>query len=486
MSTRKRASNPQRGMGKLGCGCLFIIIISIGIGAASFIAIERGANFPGAEALRNAGSEGKEIFQQTRQSSDGNGTAEEDQSAPLPSATRTSPSTPPSQSSANGRSAAQLTPISLPRPDQSHYEYKAYMLELINAERQRAGVPPVTLGVNIAAQLHAEISLANCFSGHWGVDGLKPYMRYSLAGGYQTINENASGLDYCIKASDRYRPLSSIEAEIRKMMDGWTDSPGHRRNILDKWHKRVNIGLAWDRYNIVGYQHFEGDYVEFAQLPEITNRTLTISGRATNGLRFSSKEQLGLQIYYDPPPRSLTVGQIARTYCYDSGVLIAGVGHFLIDVDLNDVDLNEIGLSDIGLNDVGLSDINLTDVSFWVEDEFTTTYSPCPGPDDVPPGAPAPSSPQEARRFWQDAYAASENRIPQPITVQWITASKWTARDTDFSVKANISELLSKYGPGVYSLVLWSEVGGDEVPISQYSIFHQVEPPDTYNPHVWK
>ena len=476
MSTRKRAGNSQRGMGKLGCGCLFIIVISIGIGAASFIAIERGAAFPGAETIRNAASEGKEILQQARQSSGGNGIAEEEQSAPLPAATTTHPSRPPSQSSTTGQPAAQPTPKTLSPPDQRHLQYKAYMLELINAERRNAGVPLITLGANLTAQLHAEISLANCFSGHWGVDGLKPYMRYSLAGGYQTINENASGSDYCIKESDRYRSLGSIEAEIRKMMDGWMNSPGHRRNILDKWHRKVNIGLAWDRYNIVGYQHFEGDYVEYAQLPDITNRTLTISGRATNGLRFSSKEQLGLQIYYDPPPRSLTVGQVARTYCYDSGVLIAGFGHFLFNIDLNDVDLN----------DIGLSDVNLTDVSFWVEDEFTTTYSPCPGPYDVPPDAPAPRSPEEARGFWQEAYAASENRVPQPITVQWITASNWTARGTDFSVTANISELLSKYGPGVYTVVLWSKIGGEEVPVSQYSIFHEVEPPDTYNPDVWE
>ena len=53
-------------------------------------------------------------------------------------------------------------------------------------------------------------------------------------------------------------------------MDGLMNSPGHRRNILDKWHKKVNIGLAWDSYNsYVGIQHFEGGYVEFDELPEI-------------------------------------------------------------------------------------------------------------------------------------------------------------------------------------------------------------------------
>ena len=66
------------------------------------------------------------------------------------------------------------------------------MLQLINEERVRAGVAPVVLGDNIAAQLHAESALENCFSSHWGIDGLKPYMRYSLAGGYQSNAENVS------------------------------------------------------------------------------------------------------------------------------------------------------------------------------------------------------------------------------------------------------------------------------------------------------
>ena len=323
-------------------------------------------------------------------------------------------------------------------------------------ERVKAGVPPVTLGGNIAAQLHAESSLTNCFSGHWGVDGLKPYMRYSLAGGYQTNGENGSGSDYCIKASDRYRALGSIEAEIRDMMDGWMRSPGHRRNILDKWHKKVNIGLAWDKYNMVGYQHFEGGFVQYGKLPEITNGTLFFSGRAINGLRFSGKEELGLQIYYDPPPHSLTRGQVSRTYCYGSGLQIAAFRY------------------------------PLTGNSFWTENDFTKRYSPCPDPYDVSPNAQAPRSHDEAHRFWEEAYAASQTQKKQIITVPWITASKWVTRGTDFAVTADISKLFSKYGPGVYTILLWGEMDGEDVPVSQYSVFHEVEPPDAYNFDFWK
>ncbi len=330
------------------------------------------------------------------------------------------------------------------------------MLELINAEREKIGVPPVTLGDNIAAQLQAENSLANCFNSHWGVDGLKPYMRYSLAGGYQTNGENASGSSYCIKASEGYRTLGNIQSEIREMVDGLMGSPGHRRNILDRWHKKVNVGLAWDKYNIAGIQHFEGGYVEFTRLPEITDGTLSISGIAINGLRFSNKRDLNLQIYYDPPPHSLTRGQVSRTYCYTSGLPIAAFRY------------------------------PLTRNYSWTEDEFTTTYSTCPGPYDVPPDALAPRSPDEAHEFWQKAYDASQDRKEQRITVPLMTASEWTARGKDFSVTGDVSELLEQYGPGVYTILLWGKVGGEDVPVSEYSIFYEVEPPGSYNPDLWQ
>ena len=348
------------------------------------------------------------------------------------------------------------SPTPIPPPDQQHHRYKVYMLELINKERAESGVHPVTLGDNFAAQLHAESSLANCFSGHWGVDGLKPYMRYSLAGGYQKNGENGSGLDYCIRASDRYRALGNIESKIREMMEGLMSSPGHRRNILDKWHKKVNIGLAWDKYNIFGYQHFEGGYVEFDELPGITNGKLSLSGRAVNELRFSDKRDLGLQLFYDPTPHSLTRGQVSRTYCYDSGLQIAAFRY------------------------------SLTGNSYWTEDEFTKTFSPCSDPYDVSPDAPAPRSYDEAHRFWEQAYAASQARPLQIITVPWISASQWTAAGTDFSVTAAVGDLLSRYGPGVYTILLWGKVGEEDVPISQYSIFYEVEPSDTYNPDLWK
>ena len=374
-------------------------------------------------------------------------------STPIPTAVPTN--TPPPTATPTNTPSPILPAGS--SPSERHIDMKRYMLHLINNERARAGVDPVVLGDNVAAQLHAESSLANCFSSHWGIDGLKPYMRYSLAGGYQSNGENGSGLDYCIPASGRvgttrYRAIGSIEQEVRETMDGLMDSPGHRRNILDPWHKKVNIGLAWDTYNFFAYQHFEGDYVEYDQLPAIENGILTLSGTVKNGAGFADERDLGVQIYYDPPTHTLTQGQVSRTYCYDSGLQIAALRR------------------------------PLPPNRFYPEHEFTKTYKKCPDPYEVPADAPAPRSPAEAHAFWEAAYQASQLRPEQPIIVPWITALEWTATADAFAVRADISDLLAIHGDGVYLISVWGVIDGERVIISDYSIFHGVTPPDTYDP----
>ena len=366
---------------------------------------------------------------------------------PVPTVTPPTPTVTPKPT---GTPAGTTTPPSHP-PDLRHVEEKRYMLELINAERAKVGVSPVVLGDNVAAQMHAESALESCFSSHWGIDGLKPYMRYSLAGGYQSNGENGHGSDYCIRASDGYRAIRSIEQEVREAMDGWMGSPGHRRNILDPWHRKINIGLAWDRYNVMAVQHFEGDYVEYDQLPAIEDGVLAMSGTTKNGVMFEDEQDLGVQIYYDPPPHTLTRGQVSRTYCYGGGEKIVSLRP------------------------------PLSGGWFYTEDEYTTTHKPCPDPYDVPPDAPAPQSHDESYRFWQAAYDASQSREERTIIVQRVTARSWRADGALFEVTADIGGLLSRYGNGVYTVLMWGALGGEDLVISEYSIFHGVTPPDTYN-----
>ena len=345
-----------------------------------------------------------------------------------------------------------ITPVPTPQPPpaQRHINEKEYMLALINAERAQAGVPPVVLGNNIAAQLHAESALANCYSGHWGMDGLKPYMRYTLAGGYQSNGENGSGLDYCIQARENYTPIRNIEQEIREVMDGWMNSPGHRRNLLDRQHRKVSIGLAWGRYNFAAYQHFEGDYADYSVLPTLDNGILSLAGATKNGITFRDRQDLGIQVYYDPPPHPLTRGQLARTYCYNSGIQVAALRP------------------------------PLTGNWFYTDHQFSKSQSQCPDPYQVPPDAPAPRSHDDAHRI---SRAARSLTLPNlPVTGPWITASSWTASGDNFAVQANLRPVTDQHGPGVYTITVWHQNIDGGIIISQYSIFYGIDPPTTYYP----
>ena len=314
-----------------------------------------------------------------------------------------------------------VTPTNTPTP--TPIELKRYMLDLINDQRAKDGSDPVVLGDNVAAQLHAESSLANCFFSHWGVDGLKPYMRYSLAGGYQSLDGISFALGSCITTASDQHSAIDIREEILELIDD-TD---FRDKILDPLDKRVNIGLAWDTYNYRIVLQLERDYVEYARLPTIENGILTVSGTVKNGAGFADERDLGVLIYYDQPPQPRTRGQLTRTSCPSNGSPIAALrpppppNRFYLDP--------------------------------W-------TYITIRGCPDGPIGS----------------------RYDSIFRTTWITASKWTTSSDAFSVRADISDLLAKRGNGVYSIVVWDVINSEDVVISRYSIFHGVTPPDTYDP----
>ena len=324
-----------------------------------------------------------------------------------------------------------------------HLDEKVFMLDLINAERAGAGLGPVILGDSPAAQAHADDMLERCYFSHWGLDGLKPYMRYSRAGGYQSNAENVSGLNHCIMPGDGFATISAHDY-IEDIMSGFMDSPGHRDTILDPHHSAVSLGLAWDSHNIMAVQHFEYGYVSFHRPPEISGGTLSLAGTAQNGAGFASGDDLGIQIYHDPPPHNLTRGQVARTYCYDAGTPAALVRP------------------------------PLPPNYHYTADTYTMTVTHCPDPYGIPDDTPAPSSYQEAHEL--HTLTASGSVPPASYAVRGYDALVWTVDGNHFEVSVDISEALLRYGPGVYTVTVWGVAGGESVTISRYSIFHDAGP----------
>ena len=332
---------------------------------------------------------------------------------------------------------------------------KRHMLELINEARSRAGVPPVVMGTNNVAQIQADQLMEDCVMSHWGTDGLKPYMRYSLAGGYQANGENVSSHNECGLADTLLSWNADPMEMVTDTVEGWLDSLGHRETMLDPYYQRVNIGLAWDRNTFKAIQHFEGDYVELDSLPVIDDGTLEVSGRLSASHDFTGQIPLMALIVYDPAPRRLSAGQLARTYCYGHG---ESIGVFIPPSRL--------------LRD---------------EYEFTQTYEEpeCIDPYDVGKSAAEPESQEESYRMFEESKERSESVRETELTLSFRKAEEMTARRREFYLRADMSEMLDERGPGVYTVVLIAELeeksmGEPDTVISEYSIFHGMKAPEGY------
>ena len=310
------------------------------------------------------------------------------------------------------------------------------ILDIVNAKRAEVGVPALTLGANVVAQIHAQSALDNCFLGHWGKDGLHVYMQYSLAGGYQAIEVGLSGLSYC----RREQPAEDSAGGLRDVLDEWLSTPG---SLVNPRNHRISIGIAYDDYNLSTYAILEGDYVEYTDLPKIEDDSLIIEGSTKHDVRFDAVDQLGITVLYDPPPEPLTIGQLARGACYHGSLPIA----FLVPP-----------------GNVGI---------YQSESPVEDDYVKCTIPRDISPDMPAPQSIYEARSVYSDSWYSAEvstNTIPQ------IRSSNWVASGNQFAVNADIGDLLEEHGAGVYTVVVF----GRGYIISHYSIFHGITPPDTY------
>ena len=76
------------------------------------------------------------------------------------------------------------------------------------------------------------------------------------------------------------------------------------------------------------------------------------------------------------------------------------------------------------------------------------------------------------RDHWQSALEASGITPPTPWVMEAVTALEWDVDGDSFSITADLSDVLALRGAGVYTVVLWAELGGEPEVVSEYSIFH--------------
>ncbi len=341
-----------------------------------------------------------------------------------------------------------------PNPAQRHLALKEQLVDLTNAQRAAAGVPPVRMGDNPASQLHAEASLDGCYASHWDQWGLKPSHRYTRTGGTGAGAENIHATGYCAGLLEGHLPILSMAEEVAEAVAEWTRSPEHRRILLDPAHTVLNVGIAHDRFNASLVQHFTSDYVQYEQVPAIDpDGTLWLRG-AVAGAGLDIGSVVNFQVAYDPPPLYLTTGQLTHTYdlCHPAAVAYLTKSQ-------------RIPASTV----VGSS-----------ATENEPEPRRCVDPYQIPADLAPPDNPSAAYRAQVAALVAGSG-LPEAETAGMlrIVADRLDVADSRFDVAADLTPLLDRHGPGIYTVRLWGRPHhlSEPVPLSEQSIFWRTAPP---------
>ena len=199
-----------------------------------------------------------------------------------------------------------------------------YSLSIINENRTSSDLLPVTLSPIPSGQEHANSMLKYAYFSHWDTNGFKPYMRYSILNGTAFVEENVA---YEYTNIPVFTTTQSIENAISnlewQMMnnDSLCCNNGHRDNILNPFHNRVSIGIAYDLTHIYFVEDFE-TYLINLGTPIVNGTVVRLQGDTLQALSPTS-----IQVFYDNLPASLTPGQLNTEYNgpYSAGNFVGGV-----------------------------------------------------------------------------------------------------------------------------------------------------------------
>jgi hypothetical protein len=308
------------------------------------------------------------------------------------------------------------TSVSLP-------EIRSELLYLINSERVLAQVPPLKMGFNASAQQHTDSMMSYGYRSHWDIYGLTPQMRYTLAGGTNRVQQNIAG-PVEVPPHDEHGQ-ETWRLVTREMHRQFMSRPAERAVLLDPWHRKVSLGLSCDATRCWQVQQYETDHLEFRELPAISGTVLDMEGTFREGLELDA-----VAIWYHPHPRRLSLGQLDATYRYGYGRKPATF--------IRPPESPEGSYSD---SLVGYE---------WGAGIDPYTLDSSVSRSSAPP------------LVVEIAHSAA---------VPWTTADLWFQDGPSFSVEADLSEIISTHGTGVYTVQIWGKTGDERIGLTNYALF---------------
>src|SRR5260221_2139647 len=199
--------------------------------------------------------------------------------------------------------------------EETRMTLRASMLRLINRDRKQFGFKPVELELRAStlADLYCRTKIRNGTTGHFTLDGVAPYMRYSFGGGNDAVSENAAAwsASYNFDAKSLYEMMRSAEDSMMREVE---PHDGHRRTILDPYATHVAIGLAWEGGEFRITQEFIRRYLDWSRpLPRESSIDAPVicSGKPRPGYVVE-----GITVHHDPLPQPISATVANRIDSY--------------------------------------------------------------------------------------------------------------------------------------------------------------------------
>ena len=232
-----------------------------------------------------------------------------------------------------------------------------HLLNQVNIERAEAGLRPLKLDslACTVAEKHATEMARNNFLSHWGLDGRKPYHRYSFAGGIEAIQENGGAINSSTPIVSDEVPIHVMSMH-RSMYEEAAPNDGHRKTILNPCHTHVGFGYADYGFCVRLCELYVARYVAidpYAVTASPRDR-IVLSGR----LLEPTHSIEGIDVFYEPLPsppdrswlrvprpyglpdeRESLLPKLGPTYFYEDGskgsIELQGRGRFQVPILLS-------------------------------------------------------------------------------------------------------------------------------------------------------
>lgn len=179
-------------------------------------------------------------------------------------------------------------------------EIRANLVAMINEEREVEKVGPVALDdlATEVATKHAWDLIKGGFTSHWGRDGLKPYHRYSFAGGTEATAENVSSADSVgsTKLPDLKQDTSYLHLRLYQEKP---PNDGHRQTVLLPQHTHVGIGIVVHELRLRLVELFVSRYVDVKPVVQQAKpgAKVAFAGKIRGKYRFNN-----IEVHYEPLP----------------------------------------------------------------------------------------------------------------------------------------------------------------------------------------